>query len=249
MSFRRFFRSFVCVCILVLFGACAFVLNFFVFPIAKIVLSKKNYIFLSSDLIRFLWGKILLNLMVFTRLIKLNVKNLQKLTLIKNNIIVATHPSFIDIVILIGLIPRTSCIVKNELAENPLFSNIVKSFFITNDVDIEELKKESNFITNSGFNIVVFPAGSRHKNSDIPKLKKGAALIALNSEKDVVPVKIQTDGEFMFINKPFYDVDEKTVVFTLEVGDSLCVRDYANLSDIEAKKLLTADIAKSLYNK
>ena len=73
--------------------------------------------------------------MMILGLFKLDIKNLSK---IKNKVIVATHPSFIDIVILIAFIPRSTCFVKKELAHNPILKNLVNSIFITNEVELEE---------------------------------------------------------------------------------------------------------------
>ena len=107
-------------------------------PIAKLFMGKTDYMYFVSDLIHFTWRNLLLNLMLVLRLIKLDIKNLSELENIQNKVIVATHPSFIDVVILIALIPRTTCLVKQELAKNPIISNLVKSIFIINDIEIEE---------------------------------------------------------------------------------------------------------------
>lgn len=244
----RFFRSIICILVLIIFTLFAFILNTFVLPIAKMFFNKTEYKFFVSDVIYFLWGKILLNLFRCTKLAKFNIKNYEELKSIKNKVIVATHPSFIDIVILIGLIPRTTCFVKQELTKNPLFSNIIKSIFISNDVEIDELKTESKSMLDLGFNIVIFPSGTRHKKDDCPKLKKGSSLIALNSHKNIVPIKLYSEGEFMFIHKPIYDVDEKRVEFFIEKLAEIDITPFLALNDIESKRELTNKIAKSLYN-
>ena len=220
------------------FGCGAVLLNFFVFPFIK---SKKT---LCSDIIHYAW-KFFVYFMMAIGLFKLDIKNLSK---IENKIIVATHPSFIDIVILIALIPHSTCFVKKELAYNPILKNLVNSMFITNEVELEELKSESKNMLDLGFNVIIFPSGIRHRRNEFPKIKKGASLIALNANKNIVPIRFFSDGDFMFINQPFYEVDKKRVTFEIEEMPEINIQNFISDSEIVSKKNITKQIEKSLYN-
>ena len=129
---RKIRSLFVTFCFFV-FGVGSILFNFLLFPFIK---ENKE---LCSDIIHKSW-RFFTNLFVVLGLIKLDIKRLNK---IENKVIVCTHPSFIDIVILIGLIPRTTCFAKKELAHNPILKNLVNSIFITNEVELDELKAQS----------------------------------------------------------------------------------------------------------
>lgn len=219
------------------FGCGAVLLNFFVFPFIK------NNKFLCSDIIHYAW-KFFVNFMIMLGLFKLEIKKLSK---IENKIIVATHPSFIDIVILIALIPHSTCFVKKELAHNPILKNLVNSIFITNEVDLDELKSKSKEMLDMGFNVIIFPSGIRHRRNEFPKIKKGASLVALNSNKNIIPIKFFTDYDFMFINQPFYEVGENRVTFEVEQMPEINIQDFISDSEIVSKKKITQQIEKSLY--
>ena len=219
------------------FGCGAVLLNFFVFPFIK------NNKFLCSDIIHYAW-KFFVNFMITLGLFKIEIKKLSK---IENKIIVATHPSFIDIVILIALIPRSTCFVKKELAHKPILKNLVNSIFITNEVDLDELKSKSKEMLDMGFNVIIFPSGIRHRRNEFPKIKKGASLVALNSNKNIVPIKFFTDYDFMFINQPFYEVGENRVTFEAEQMPEINIQDFISDSEIISKKKITQQIEKSLY--
>ena len=79
------------------------------------------------------------------------------------------------------------------------------------------------------------------------KIKKGAALAALSSGKNIVPVRISTDEDFLFINQPFYAVGEKTVTFEIEMCDEIKIDDFKSESEIVTKKRISQQIEKSLY--
>ena len=220
-----------------IFGIGAVILNFLLFPFIK---NNKE---LCSDIIHYTW-KFFVNLMMWLKLFRLDIKKLGK---IKNKVIVSTHPSFIDIVILIALIPRSTCFVKKELAHNPILKNLVTSIFITNEVELEELKSESKKMLDRGFNVIIFPSGIRHRRDEFPKIRKGASLVALNAGKNIVPVRMFSDRDFLFINQPFYAVSDRCVNFEIEQMREINIADFIGESEIITKQRLTNKIEDELY--
>ena len=126
----RFIRSILVLFSFAIFGIGAIILNFLIFPIAQIILKDNKLLYFYSDIIRQAW-KWFVGILISLKIIKLNISGLEDIKQIRQKVIVATHPSFIDIVILIGLIPRTTCFAKKELAHNPILKNLVNSIFIT----------------------------------------------------------------------------------------------------------------------
>ena len=233
----KYIRSILAVFCFFIFGIGAVILNFLLFPFIK---NNKE---LCSDIIHYTW-KFFVNLMMWLKLFRLDIKKLGK---IKNKVIVSTHPSFIDIVILIALIPRSTCFVKKELAHNPILKNLVTSIFITNVVELEELKSESKKMLDRGFNVIIFPSGIRHRRDEFPKIRKGASLVALNAGKNIVPVRMFSDRDFLFINQPFYAVSDRCVNFEIEQMREINIADFIGESEIITKQRLTNKIEDELY--
>lgn len=233
----KYIRSILAVFCFFIFGIGAVILNFLLFPFIK---NNKE---LCSDIIHYTW-KFFVNLMMWLKLFRLDIKKLGK---IKNKVIVSTHPSFIDIVILIALIPRSTCFVKKELAHNPILKNLVTSIFITNEVELEELKSESKKMLDRGFNVINFPSGIRHRRDEFPKIRKGASLVALNAGKNIVPVRMFSDRDFLFINQPFYAVSDRCVNFEIEQMREINIADFIGESEIITKQRLTNKIEDELY--
>ena len=233
----KYIRSILAVFCFFIFGIGAVILNFLLFPFIK---NNKE---LCSDIIHYTW-KFFVNLMMWLKLFRLDIKKLGK---IKNKVIVSTHPSFIDIVILIALIPRSTCFVKKELAHNPILKNLVTSIFITNEVELEELKSESKKMLDRGVNVIIFPSGIRHRRDEFPKIRKGASLVALNAGKNIVPVRMFSDRDFLFINQPFYAVSDRCVNFEIEQMREINIADFIGESEIITKQRLTNKIEDELY--
>ena len=233
----KYIRSILAVFCFFIFGIGDVILNFLLFPFIK---NNKE---LCSDIIHNTW-RFFVNLMMFLKLFRLDVKKLEK---IENKVIVSTHPSFIDIVILIALIPRSTCFVKKELAHNPILKNLVTSIFITNEVELDELKSESKKMLDRGFNVIIFPSGIRHRRDEFPKIRKGASLVALNAGKNIVPIRMFSDRDFLFINQPFYAVSDRCVNFEIEQMREINIADFIGESEIITKQRLTNKIEDELY--
>ena len=248
LSVIRFIRSVLVLLSFVIFGIGAIFLNFIIFPMAKFFLKDRQLLYFYSETIYNTW-KWFVRILIFFKIIKLNITDLDNIKQIKQKIIVATHPSFIDILILIALIPRTTCIVKYSLSKNPILFNLVNSIFIMEDESLENLKEHTKRMIDNGFNVVIFPMGIRHRRNEFPKIKKGAATIAMNANCNIVALKYYTDFDFLFINQPVYEAGEKTVTYDLSYVGEIDVKSMLQNSENEIvkKKNITKMIASSLY--
>ena len=244
---NRFLKGALVTFSFALFGAGSLVYNFILIPRIN-AKNKDNSKRLDklSDLVFKGWRWFVRYLMRI-KIIDIDIKNPEKFDNIKNSIIVPTHTSYIDVLVLISLIPKTTCFVAPKLGRNFFFTNIVKSIFLVSGKSVEEFTEDSEEMLKNGFNLIIFPTGTRHAKNEIPKLHKGAAQVALKSQKDIIPIKIYPEPDFLVIHKPIYDCGDKTSVFEIEVLETIKVSDYLNQDEITAKKEITKEIEKRLY--
>ena len=169
-------------------------------------------------------------------------------TNITNSVIVANHPSLIDIVLLIGLIPNCLCLAKKELLKNPIMHNIVKYLYIINDVDLDEFQNETKEALENGFNIVIFPTGTRTLPDEELKIHKGSAQIAINANVDIIPITIKADYPILIKNHFPLDVNNKTITFEITKKDNIKISDYktSDITDIKLRKILSDKIKEEI---
>lgn len=179
--------------------------------------------------------------------LKLNVENVEQLNNIKNKIIVSTHPSYIDILILMSLIPKSTCFVKEGLAHDFVMKNIIDKIFIPSGLELDEMQRITKDYLDDGFNVVVFPSGIRHRRNEYPKIKKGTALIAMNANKDIIPIEMFTDYDFLQIGQSVLDVGDKPVTYTIRQLDEIQIKDYITYDEVNSRKNITKAISDSLY--
>lgn len=167
---------------------------------------------------------------------------------IKGSVIVANHPSLLDIVLLIGLIPNCLCLAKKELLKNPIMHNIVKYLYIINDVDLEEFQNETKKALENGFNIIIFPTGTRTLPDEELKIHKGSAQIAINANVDIIPITIKADYPILIKNHFPLDVNNKVITFEITRKNNIKASDYKtpNTTDIKLRKILSEKIKEEI---
>lgn len=232
------------------FYVCAFFIGLF-FVIYSKFNKNKDLTDFYSNILQKSW-QIFIKLISAAKIIKVKVENLNKLQSIQSSIIVANHLSFIDVVILISIIPKTTCFVAKKAAENFLFKNIIKSIFLPSGLEISDLKTKTKSMLDKGYNVLIFPSGTRHKISEKPKLKKGAALIAINAHKDIVPVKINIDREFLQAGVSIYKYasSEDIANYNISICPVINTSEYINkyTDEVELKTVLTHKISDALFS-
>lgn len=236
-------RSIAAIFLYSLFGFGALFIRYFIFPFQKNKLD--NYETLQKSWVFYIY------LLKKLKIIKLEIKDLDKIRNIKNSIIVSTHPSFLDIIILMSIIPHSTCFVAERLANNPFLKGMVKHLFILEGHSVGEMVKETSDKLGENLNVIVFPMGIRHKKHEYPRIRRGTAFIAHKTGKNIVLLNLETSYDFLQIGQPACDLGSKTVTFLLEYLGEISTEDYLNqyTDEVTFKTEITKQIAKTLYKK
>lgn len=175
---------------IVYFGVGAVFLAIFVFPFIHLFASRKKQDFgvtarayVSHTFRVFLDG---LNL---THTSIRRVDDAEAYRKIHSKIIIANHPSLLDFVYIMSLVPNSTCIVRGSLTKTPL-AGVIKQAYITNTTEFDDVLVECKKLTDQGCNVIIFPEGTRTPRHGQNNYKKGAARIALYCGCDVQPIFI-----------------------------------------------------------
>ena len=237
----KFIRSVKVVTLFGLFQLFALLIRYLIFPFQKS--SSSNLKTLCKSWQFFLW------LLKKTEVITLKIQDIEKIKNIKNSIIVSTHPSILDIVILMSIIPNSTCFVAKKLTKNPFFKGMVELLFVVETDSINEWLDNSLKHLNNGMNLIIFPMGTRHAPNEELKIKRGAALIAQKSGVDIVALDIQTDVKFLCAHQPIYDAGTKPVEFNVNYLEKINTKEYLEKykDEVTFKKELTNKIKETIY--
>jgi 1-acyl-sn-glycerol-3-phosphate acyltransferase len=187
-------------------------------------------------------------LMKILRLITVTVDFPERLSQARQCVICANHPSLIDVVILMALMPRADCIVKAGLWRNFFMMTIVRSIYIPNSLDAEHTLRACGRTLEEGNNLIIFPEGTRTDGDGEIAFQRNAAQIALRTGHPILPVRILADeprglrkGDSLF-TAPAAGI----VRFSIQVLPPLAPADYAGLPVPKASRLLTNEMKAAI---
>lgn len=139
------------------------------------------------------------------------------------NLIVANHPSLIDVVFIVSMLPQALCVVKKAAWSNPFMAGIMwATGYIPND-DPDTLITNCVRSLEEGKRLVVFPEGTRTVPGVPMKLKRGAASIIVRSEQPFLPIKISCQPTTLTKAEKWYQIPATRVHFRIEINDSVDV--------------------------
>jgi 1-acyl-sn-glycerol-3-phosphate acyltransferase len=165
-------------------------------------------------------------------------------------LILANHPSLIDIVFLISFVPNASCVVKEKLLRNPFMWGAVKAAgYIVNNEHADEVIANATAVFNKGYSLIIFPEGTRTTPNHAVKLKRGAANIAVRTGVDITPVIIDCTPTALTKEDSWYSIPDKCVHFQIKVNDKIDISQYlGGDAPSKAARKLTKDLS-SYFNK
>ncbi|CAM3653462.1 Acyltransferase [Pseudomonas reidholzensis] len=132
--------------------------------------------------------------------------------------IIANHPSLIDVVFLIGLVRNANCVVKQSLFANPFTRGPVREAqYLGNDGSMQMFDAAAETLR-QGQPLIIFPEGTRTPPGQAPAFHRGAAAIALRGAKIITPVTISVSPTTLTKNEPWYRIPPRRVHVRLKVG-------------------------------
>jgi 1-acyl-sn-glycerol-3-phosphate acyltransferase len=121
--------------------------------------------------------------------VKKRVLHPERLDFSKPSIIVANHSSFLDILLVIMLHPKSIIMVKSWVYNSPVFGLFIR--YAGYPFAEEGAETNLEFIKEriaEGYSIVVFPEGTRSVDGEIKRFHKGAFFIAKELGLDIQPI-------------------------------------------------------------
>lgn len=160
-------------------------------------------------------------------------------------LVLANHPTLIDVVFLVSLIPQADCVVKSRLLANPFTRGPVKATgYVCNDSGAG-LVEDCIRTVRSGRNLVIFPEGTRTpRGEDLGPLQRGAANIAVRGRIDVTPVLVTCQPRTLAKGEKWYRVPSRRFHVRIEVLPDFPVAPF--LEEAASEALAARHLTQSL---
>ena len=164
----------------------------------------------------------------------------------EGKIIVANHPSLLDVVMLISLIPNADVIVRGSLLENIIVSGVIRRLYILNNLDFERLAASCAESLGMGNCLVIFPEGTRTPRGGQMRLRKGAARISLLTGAEIIALHIGgTDKYGLGKHDPFTAFNPVSrYEYQIDIRGRIRPDQYTGLDTPRAVRRLNAEILR-----
>ena len=222
------------------FGVGAVILAVFVFPFIRLfTLHRKDFGVVARAYVSHTF-RVFLGFLNLLHVSIRKVENEDDYRNIHSKIIIANHPSLLDFVYIMSLVPNSTCIVRGGLTKTPL-RGVIKQAYITNTTTFEDMCLECKKLTDMGCNVIIFPEGTRTPRHGKNNYKKGAARIALYCGCDVQPIFIGGSDKYgLGKHDPLWSYNHvEPYLYDFKKLPVISIDEYKDLSEPIAAKRLT----------
>lgn len=169
-------------------------------------------------------------------------------------VLLANHPSLIDVIVLRATVPGITCLVKQSWYNRPHFRNccIESGDFCAERGVIGSTSVLDRFVEQleNGYPVLVFPEGTRSPKDGLRRFKRGACEAAIRAGVPVVPLFIDFWPPTLKSDMRWHDVPDRRIEIKVEylpiidpVADG--ITDSAELTR-RVKRALNAKLQRSL---
>ena len=246
-----FFYNYACfakIFFYVFFGVGSVFLALFVFPWIRLFHHSKLQYQIAARKFVSASFRMFLNFMRLMGVTKVKVDDLEAYKNIHSKIIIANHPSILDFVYIMSMVPNANCIVRGGLAKTVL-GGVIRQCYIVNTLGFDELCQLCEETLKEGNNVIIFPEGTRTPRHGYNHYKKGAARIAYNAKCDVQPILIGGNDKYgLGKHDPFWSYNHtEKYVYDFKLLPVISIQEYLDCTETIAAKRLTEKMEKQLF--
>ena len=222
------------------FGVGSVILALLVFPWIRVFVHPKEKFQIEARKFVSASFRMFTNVMRGLGVLKLECGDKKAWRNIHGKIIIANHPSILDFVFIMSLVPNANCIVRGGLTKTVL-AGVIKQCYIVNSLDFDELCRLCKQTIDEGNNVIIFPEGTRTPRHGKNPYKKGAARISYFSKCDVQPVLVGGNDKYgLGKHDPWFSYNhQEKYVYHFEMLPVIKIDEYLELPETIAAKRLT----------
>ncbi|MCP4331963.1 MAG: 1-acyl-sn-glycerol-3-phosphate acyltransferase [Gammaproteobacteria bacterium] len=141
-------------------------------------------------------------------------------------LILANHPSLLDVVFLISMVPNACCVVKGKLARNFFTRGPIKTAGYIMNEEAAGVIDAAACAMDAGRALIIFPEGTRTDPSGSLHFRRGAANLAIRTGSAITPVLVYCAPAGLTKNQRWYQVPAKRMHLRFLVMDQLSIDQY-----------------------
>lgn len=226
----------------VIFGLVTFVLGVLVLPLIRLLSVNRARGQRMARAVVAAGLRFFVTSVRFLRLIRFEFEGRERLGR-PGQLVIANHPTLIDVAFLLGFMPTAGCVVKRGLFSNLITRGAVRATGYIANTPTEEMIHGAEAALQAGETLLMFPEGTRTVPGRPVSMQRGAANVALRAARVLTPVFIECNPPTLSKNQPWYRIPPCRPHFRLRVGDDIGLDVYRGVPLPLASRKLNTDLA------
>jgi 1-acyl-sn-glycerol-3-phosphate acyltransferase len=177
---------------------------------------------------------------------RLKVEGAEKLRDAGGVLVLANHPTLIDVVVLMGLIPQANCVIKSALFRKLALGRTLRSAGYVENREPERLVEDCRRTMEAGQSLIIFPEGTRTTPGRPMVFQRGPAHLLLASRKPILPVIIRCRPDALLKGQPWYHVPERRFELDLKVLEPMPPEAWEGEVSGEARPMAVRKLTRQL---
>lgn len=137
----------------------------------------------------------------------------------RGRVLVANHTTLVDMTAMLAAYPRVCCVAKDSMARSPFIGPLLRLCgFIGAGREIMDRGaaiEEARAWLEAGFDVLVFPEGTRSPPGSMHPFQRGAFEIAKRANATVVPIVLRCEPSALTKGRPFWRHPDECAVLTV----------------------------------
>jgi 1-acyl-sn-glycerol-3-phosphate acyltransferase len=201
------------------FGLGALLMAITLFPLLHVTTFDRGRANRRCQFVVHLSFRVFIWLMRALGVLTYEIHNTERLRGVSGTLIVANHPTLIDVVFIIAMLPTSLCLVKRAAWSNFFLAGIMWATGYIQDEDPMRMVATCAQSLEDGNNLVVFPESTRSVPGQPLRLRRGAASIIRASRRAFIPVIITCKPRTLSKGEKWYQIPDRRVEFKITIGD------------------------------
>lgn len=141
-------------------------------------------------------------------------------------VLIANHPSLVDMVILFACFPQVVIVAANYMFSNPILGPLLRRCEFIDGGDGGPFSGASVIAAgieriNRGVPVLIFPEGTRSPLSGFGAFRRGAFDMAKRAGVPIIPAYISTRPRTLMKGMPWYAIPAETVELRITLGEKI----------------------------
>lgn len=141
-------------------------------------------------------------------------------------LIVANHPTLVDVVFLMSRVKQANCIVKASLWRNPAMRGPILNAGYISNADSETMINDCANWLQAGGGMIIFPEGTRSVPDQPYHFQRGSAAIALQAACIMTPVTLTCAPSTLTKTQAWYQIPQRRFHLRMIVGDDIDLQPF-----------------------